>query len=127
MSYWRRLFQARLDMLTEMPTVQTSDLEGVLQDTFAAPRRWQAMGVHPPDTESSMPEAQALWGKVVDLRDDEQRAAYSQLLLTMERSLSGTRRALHEQIAAVTSELITRYRTNPALVQAVLDTRRVHA
>lgn len=126
-SYWRRLFQARMDMMAQMTEVRTEELEVVLRDTLEAPRRWQALGVHPPIADSAMPEAQALWRKVVDLRDEHQRDAYIELLVTMERTLSATRRALHEQIDAVTAELIARYRTNPALALTALETRRVHA
>lgn len=121
-SYWRRLFQARLDMLTDTP--DTDGMESVLHDAYAAPRRWQALGMHPANVDDAMPEAQALWQQVVDTDDGEARAAYVQLLTRMERSLSTNRKALHEQIDLVTAELIARYRTNPALVLTALPTRR---
>lgn len=123
-SYWRRLFQARLDVLNDRDAVQTDGLEKVLRDAYDAPRRWQALGLHPADIDTAMPEAQALWRKVVDLDDAEQRDAYLRLLTTMENTLSRSRRALHQQIDLVTSELITRYRTNPTLALTALPTRR---
>lgn len=124
-SYWRRLFQARLDVVEEFAEVQMEGLETVLRDTHDAPRRWQSLGLHPSDIDTAMPEAQALWRQVVDMQDEQQRTAYAQLVRVMEKSLSATRRALHEQIDAVTHELIRRYRTNPALALTALDTRRV--
>ena len=123
-SYWRRLFQARLDMLNDVDEVDTQDVRRVLQDASNAPRRWQALGLHPADIDTEMPEARQLWARVVDLNDEEQRTAYVALLQQMESSLSRNRRALHQQIDAVTTELITRYRANPALALTALPTRR---
>jgi hypothetical protein len=122
-SYWRRLFQARLDMLNDVDLVDTQDLRNVLQDANSAPRRWQALGLHPADIDTSMPEAQTLWSRMVDLNNAEQRAAYIDMLQAMEGSLSTNRRALHKQIDAVTAELIARYRTNPALALTALPRR----
>src|SRR5690606_27489805 len=101
-SYWRRLFQARLDMLNDVDHVDTQDLRNVLQDANSAPRRWQALGLHPADIDTSMPEAQSLWSRVVDLNDEDQRTAYIDMLQAMEGALSTNRRALHKQIDAVT-------------------------
>ncbi len=123
-SYWRRLFQARLDMLHGADQVDTQDVRAVLQDASNAPRRWQALGLHPADIDTSMPEAQSLWTRVVDLHDDEQRTAYIDVLQAMETALSTNRRALHRQIDSVTAELIARYRTNPALALTALPVRR---
>jgi hypothetical protein len=122
-SYWRRLFQARLDMLNDADLVDTQDLRNVLQDANSAPRRWQALGLHPADIDTSMPEARSLWSRVVDLNDAEQRTAYIDLLQAMEGALSTNRHALHRQIDAVTDELIARYRTNPALALTALPRR----
>ncbi|MEI2641645.1 MAG: hypothetical protein V9G10_04770 [Candidatus Nanopelagicales bacterium] len=126
-SYWRRLFQARLDMLTDSDEAETTDVRRVLQDASYAPRRWQALGLHPADIDTSMPEAQELWSRVVDLHDEVQREAYTHLLQQMEASLSRNRRALHSQIDLVTHELIQRYKANPALALTALPTRRQSA
>ena len=123
-SYWRRLFQARMDMLKDADEVDTQDVRRVLQDASSAPRRWQALGLHPADIDTTMPEAHQLWSRVVDLHDEHQRVAYMDLLQQMEIALSRNRRALHQQIDAVTAELIARYRANPALALTVLPTRR---
>lgn len=123
-SYWRRLFQARLDMLKDADYADTHDVRRVLNDASSAPRRWQALGLHPADIDTAMPEAQQLWARVIDLHDEEQKAAYVELLQQMETSLSRNRRALHQQIDAVTNELIARYRANPALALTALPTRR---
>lgn len=123
-SYWRRLFQARLDMLSDDDQVETTDVRRVLQDASSAPRRWQALGLHPADIDTSMPEAQELWSRVIDLQDEVQRVAYTRLLQQMEVSLSRNRRALHSQIDLVTQELIQRYKANPALALTALPTRR---
>ncbi|MEZ5118696.1 MAG: hypothetical protein R2686_02170 [Candidatus Nanopelagicales bacterium] len=126
-SYWRRLFQARLDMLSRGNEVDTDDVRSALQEVSSAPRRWQALGLHPADIDTSMPEAHSLWSRVVDPDDVEQCAAYTALLQAMERALSTNRRALHRQIDAVTAELIARYRTNPALALTALPTQRRNA
>jgi hypothetical protein len=123
-SYWRRLFQARLDMLSDTGQADTQDVRRVLRDASSAPRRWQALGLHPADIDTSMPEAQELWSRVVDLQDATQRSAYSALLQQMEQALSRNRRALHAQIDLVTQELVARYRENPALALTVLPRRR---
>ena len=122
-SYWRRLFQARLDMLNEDDEVDATDLGAVLRDATDAPRRWQALGLHPADIDTSMPEARSLWSCVVDLHDREQRRTYVTMLRAMEVSLSRNRQALHKQIDLVTTELIARYRTNPALALTALPVR----
>jgi hypothetical protein len=126
-SYWRRLFQARLDMLSEGTPVDTVDVRAVLKDASHAPRRWQALGLHPADIDMYMPEARELWSQVVDLEDAAHRTAYTKILQAMETSLSRNRLALHKQIDAVTAELIARYRTNPTLALTALPTRRHHA
>lgn len=123
-SYWRRLFQARLDMITGADRAETGDLQKVLKDACDAPRRWQALGLHPADIDTSMPEARELWSRVVDLNDQRQREAYAEVLQQMEAALSRNRRALHTQIDAVTQELIERYRANPALALTALPARR---
>lgn len=123
-SYWRRLFQARMDMLNDTDEVDTHDVRRVLQDASTAPRRWQALGLHPADIDTTMPEARQLWSRVVDLQDESQRVAYLALLQQMETSLSRNRRALHQQIDAVTAELIARYRANPTLALTALPARR---
>jgi hypothetical protein len=123
-SYWRRLFQARLDMLKGADYADTHDVRRALNDASNAPRRWQALGLHPADIDTAMPEARHLWARVIDLNDEQQRAAYVDLLQRMETSLSRNRRALHQQIDAVTKELISRYRANPALALTALPTRR---
>ncbi|MCU0278780.1 MAG: hypothetical protein MUF33_02550 [Candidatus Nanopelagicales bacterium] len=125
-SYWRRLFQARLDMLGEDERVDTHDVRAILEDASNAPRRWQALGLHPADIDTSMPEAQSLWQRVVDLNDPQQRETYALVLRQMEQALSKNRRSLHNQIDAVTAELITRYRTNPALALTALPLQRRH-
>ncbi|MEZ5184336.1 MAG: hypothetical protein R2720_01190 [Candidatus Nanopelagicales bacterium] len=123
-SYWRRLFQARLDMLADTGPVDTHDVRAVLQDASQAPRRWQALGLHPAEIDTAMPEAQSLWAQVIDTQDEDQRQAYVAVLRSMEISLSKNRRALHRQIDAVTEELVARYRTNPALALTALPKRR---
>ena len=45
------------------------------------------------------------------------------MLRAMEVSLSRNRQALHKQIDLVTTELIARYRTNPALALTALPVR----
>lgn len=123
-SYWRRLFQARLDMLKDADYADTQDVRRVLNDASTAPRRWQALGLHPADIDTAMPEAQQLWSRVIDLNDEYQRRAYGELLQQMESSLSRNRHALHQQIDAVTQELIARYRANPVLALTALPQRR---
>lgn len=126
-SYWRRLFEARLDMIRRGDEVDTEDVRVILQDASDAPRRWQALGLHPADIDTYMPEARALWNRVVDLSDDEQRQTYRDMLAAMVQSLTRNRQALHQQIDTVTEELIARYRTNPALALTALPCRRSNA
>ncbi|HQR80109.1 MAG TPA: hypothetical protein PLT68_07810 [Actinomycetota bacterium] len=126
-SYWRRLFQARLDMIRRGDDVDTEDVRLILQDASDAPRRWQALGLHPADIDTYMPEARALWSRVVDLNDEQQRRTYADMLESMVSSLTRNRQALHDQIDTVTQELITRYRTNPALALTALPCHRRNA
>lgn len=118
-SYWRRLLQARLDLLASGR--QGHDLQQLARALADAPSRSRRMAnltVLPPDQVPPLPDVAHLWEEVpppgADTTDYEGR------LRDMERQLSELRRGLHQSIDAAHRALIERYRADPALALTIL-------
>ena len=121
-SYWRRILQARLDLLDQGRS--SDNLEGLadaLADAPSQSRRMAMLSVLPPDQVPPLPELAGLWRYeptgAADLAD------YIDRLRASERALSEHRRGLHRQIDALQRELIARYRQEPALALTALPSR----
>jgi hypothetical protein len=120
-SYWRRIFQARIDILSDAPTRATAtNLAPVLgRDKVTATHRILSSG-DPSTALPPLPNLQALWERSATPGSDEARSALIEELRVVERRLSDYRHALHARLDAATAELVSRYRTNPALVDSAL-------
>lgn len=123
-SYWRRLIQARIDVITsdhtgEEPVAQLSRL---LTDARSSHRRVAALSVGPVDDIPPLPDLSALWNRVAAETDAERDALIADLKQA-EEELSAYRRDLHDRIDGVTAELITRYRDEPTLALAAIHER----
>lgn len=124
--YWRRIVQARLDLLREGPdgsTARPLDIEAlrpVLADARVGAGR-QALvealhaGALPP-----LPPLAELWQQHADPADAEGCALLEAALVAAERQLSDYRTALHRRIGEATGELIARYRETPSLCLSAL-------
>ncbi|MDZ7577214.1 MAG: hypothetical protein U0904_03460 [Candidatus Nanopelagicales bacterium] len=125
-SYWRRIVQARLDLLQRphrRGRLEVAQLTSVLADSNVSHRRVAALTIEPVDDLPRMPDIAELWSREVDEQDEAgQRELVEQLKLA-EADLSAYRRELHSRIDRVTQELIVRYREDPVLALTALRER----
>jgi hypothetical protein len=122
-SYWRRILQARLDMVRENDDGQRgsmANLRPVLTNERVASGRTALIDILPVVDIPPLPDLEELWDRRV--RPDD--AAYNEDLVEQlskaEGQLSVYRTALHTRIQAATNELIARYRDDPAQCFSVL-------
>lgn len=124
-SYWRRIIQARLDVL-RAGTLGDSDgqhLRPVLTDRRIASSRTALVSVVPIDDIPPLPNLAELWERRVAAHDDQGQVELDRDLAEAERQLSEYRHALHGRIADATGELIARYREQPTLCLSALPLR----
>ena len=126
-SYWRRILQARLDTTVGRGDERTPapKLQSVLSRHQESSRRLAVHTVHDAAGVPPLPDLTVLWesgaaGKAADGADDEIVVR----LAAAEVELSAYRRALHERLDDATSELIARYREQPALALCALPLPR---
>lgn len=116
-SYWRRLAQARIDILVAESDIDGSlsleDLVRVLGDTGAGVRRRALLTVRAGEPLPDLPVMSEMWLLETDPSDTEAAQVAVEALRVAERQLTTYRRALHERIDEATGELISRYRENP--------------
>jgi hypothetical protein len=111
-SYWRRIIQARLDVL-RAGTLSPADgehLRPVLADQRIAQSRTALISVVPADEIPPLPSLAELWERRVADDDENGQAELDHDLALAERQLSEYRSALHRRISDATGELIARYR-----------------
>jgi hypothetical protein len=119
-SYWRRILQARLDLLLAGSDGDSDTLRPVLTDQRVGAGRRALVEITPVDDIPPLPDLAGLWDRFVDPSDPESTAALAEDLAEAERQLSDYRSALHRRIGAATSELIARYRDEPTLCLSAL-------
>jgi hypothetical protein len=125
-SYWRRIIQARLDVL-RAGTLGTADgehLRPVLSDDRLASSRTALVSVVPADDIPPLPNLAELWERRVADDDEQGQTDLDHDLGVAERQLSEYRQALHRRIADATGELIARYREQPTLCLTALPIRQ---
>jgi hypothetical protein len=122
-SYWRRILQARLDLIIgDDDTAALRRLGAVLTEHEAYSRRLAVQPVHVPGGAPPLPDLAALWDvSTVEESDD---GAVLARLADAEHQLSTYRRSLHLRLDAATGELIARYHDDPALALAALPLRQ---
>jgi hypothetical protein len=124
-SYWRRILQARLDLLRagldggSARAVDTDALRPVLTDARVGAGRAALLDIVPADI-PPLPQIEDLWERQVDLSDLAAARRLESDLADAERQLSDYRAALHQRIAEATGELIARYREQPSLCLSAL-------
>jgi hypothetical protein len=119
-SYWRRIIQARLDVVRAGSGLVSENLKPVLTDARVGAGRQALVEVLPVDDIPPLPDLAGLWERQVDPTDPEGTAELEADLSAAERQLSDYRNVLHERLGAATSELIARYRDEPALCLSAL-------
>lgn len=121
-SYWRRILQARIDTATSSDRRDgdrqaSGRLRNVLSSHQESSRRLAVLPVHDASELPPLPDLTALWESVAEDGDD---TALLRRLADAEAELSAYRRSLHERLDDATSELIARYRDEPALALRAL-------
>ena len=128
-SYWRRIIQARLDLVRAGEGRQGLTLERVrevLSEQRLGRGRQALLAILPHEDMPPIPNLLRLWqsdpwpGDSPEAREHNARLEAD--LHETEVALSAYRSALHRRIDAATGELIARYRENPQLCLSALPT-----
>ncbi len=129
-SYWRRLVQARLDVLrgtgrgrTTVPDPRRLQ-EALGTGGAAASRRVALVRVRSAHDLPPLPDLDVLWASMPG-EDPDARAELVERLARVEDELSVYRTTLHRWIDEATAELIGRYREDPSSCLAALPLRPV--
>ena len=131
MSYWRRIIQARLDVVREGRTaggtgpLDAARLRPVLADARIGAGRRALVDVLPSDDIPPLPSLGELWERRIDADDASGLAVLEGDLAAAESQLSAYRSALHRRLADATGELIARYHAQPQLCLSALPLRPV--
>ena len=125
-SYWRRIVQARLDLVragAKGDPVHTENLRQVLAQAPATTGRKALVTVVPIEDIPPLPDLAGLWERDARPGDEAYNESLMHDLALAEKQLSAYRTALHARITAATNELIARYRDQPDLCLAALPVR----
>ncbi|MCW2777188.1 MAG: hypothetical protein JWN17_913 [Frankiales bacterium] len=125
-SYWRRIIQARLDVVQAGSGTSPADdahLRPVLADARVSSGRTALVEVLQVDDIPPLPSLAELWDRRVLPSDAEGTARLEADLADAEQQLSAYRAALHRRLADATGELIARYREQPSLCLTALPLR----
>jgi hypothetical protein len=127
-SYWRRIIQARLDVVRTRgcDRERVADLARVLADARGSVRRLAYIDARPVDGVPPLPDLAEIWSRQVDCADAAASARLEADLVAAELQLSAFRRELHRRIDLVTDELIARYREQPLLALQILPGDPLH-
>lgn len=121
-SYWRRIIQARLDLLNHGRSQGdiVERLTSVLAETGSIHRRLVNLSVKSAEDIPALPDLRKLWTRMVDVDDPDKVEAFVADLRGVEAELSGIRREIHERLDEATGQLIARYRQEPTLALSAL-------
>ncbi len=122
-SYWRRILQARLDVVMAgagSRELDTDRLRPVLTSDRVDSGRRALVQVLQVDDIPPLPSLAELWERQVAADDEVGRNAFAEELHAAEVQLSEYRKALHKRIGDSTGELIARYREQPDLCLTAL-------
>ena len=124
-SYWRRIIQARLDLLRDGSIKRGATVEGlqrVLSQQLGHQSRLALINTQPGEDLPPIEGLSHLWNRGINATPDE-AAALDIDLIAAEKQLSARRAELFKLIDAATAELISRYRDNPVLALTALPSR----
>ena len=126
-SYWRRLIQARRDLLrANGEPGDRQALTEALTEKRAGAGRQVMLTLHPDGGMPILPHLPELWASSVDRGGDAVRAELFARLASAESVLSSYREALHRRLDRATAELVARYHEDPqqCLVGLTVEPRR---
>ncbi len=116
-SYWRRIIQARLDVVRAGETggARVENLRNVLADAPLTSSRRALVTIVPIEDVPPLPDLAELWEREPRPADPAHNEILARDLSSAEAQLSAYRNALHRRITGSTDELIARYREDPGL------------
>lgn len=113
-SYWRRLLQARRDLLrADTAPGDRVALVEVLTEARSTTGRTSIMSLHPDSGMPILPHLPDLWASGATLDDDIARAELFARLASAESVLSSYREALHRRLDRATADMVARYHEDP--------------
>ncbi len=113
-SYWRRLVQARRDLLrADNAPGDRAALLHALTEQRGTKGRQVMLTLHPDSGMPILPHLPDLWASGVDEGDERTRAELFTRLSSAESVLSSYREALHKRLDRATDELVARYHEDP--------------
>lgn len=122
-SYWRRLIQARMDLIELQgadDSVRLERLRLALAESRVGEGRRALVAIMPVDDVPPLPDLTSLWSREAHHSDPESVAELRRDLAFAELQLSAYRAALHRRLEGATGELIARYREEPRLALIAL-------
>jgi hypothetical protein len=128
-SYWRRIIQARLDVVRagETGAARVDNLRNVLADAHLTSSRGALVTIVPIEDVPPLPDLAELWEREPRAADPAHNEILARDLSTAEAQLSAYRNALHGRITGSTDELIARYREDPGLCLLALPANQKEA
>jgi len=115
-SYWRRIIQARLDLVRaagSAPVASVEHLRGVFAQSRVGSGRQALVTLEGEDDLPPLPDLAGLWDREPVPGADLHNDALAHDLVKAEAQLSAYRSALHQRLSGATGELIARYREEP--------------
>lgn len=124
-SYWRRLLQARLDVVRAVDEggAAVDNLRTLLGGVAVQSSRTALLGIVAADDMPLLPDLGALWQREPVAGDPAGNVELTLALEEAERRLSDYRAALIARLEAATGELIARYRDEPSACLVALPVR----
>ena len=122
-SYWRRLIQARMDLIELQgadDSIRLERLRLALAESRVGEGRRALVEVMPIDDVPPLPDLAGLWAREAEANNPDAVAELKRDLAFAELQLSAYRAALHRRLAEATGELIARYREEPRLALIAL-------
>ena len=117
-SYWRRLVQARRDLLRiGAGGDDLVDLKAALTEVRGSANRQAMLTLHPEEGMPILPHLPALWAS---LAEPGEQVEQLKRLSSAESVLSSYREALHKRLDRATAELVARYHEDPLLCLCAL-------
>jgi hypothetical protein len=122
-SYWRRIIQARLDLVRATDSghsASVEDLRNVFNENRITGARTALVEIVPVDDMPPLPDLASVWARQPKEGSPEHNKSLIHDLSQAEVQLSAYRLALHRRLASATTELIARYREHPDLCLTAL-------
>jgi hypothetical protein len=124
-SYWRRLIQARRDLLrADSALGDRIALADALTEQRGTVGRQVILSLHPDGGMPILPHLPELWASGATGLDPDTRRTLFAKLTSAESVLSSYREALHKRLDRATAELVARYHEDPTACLVALEPGR---